>query len=476
MKSRLPILTGAIVLTLMAARVAAAQAPAAAPTFAKDVAPIVFAKCAMCHRPGEVAPMSLLTYEQVRPWMRAIRSKVISREMPPWGADPEHGTFANDRSLTSREIETITAWVDGGGQRGRDADMPAAPVFAAGWHYGEPEFVIEMVQDYLVPAEGEMPNLRFYAPVPFQQDRFVRLVEWRPGDRSVVHHGNAAVGDLPPGSRIDDTPGKGGELILADGTRENDSTQQRRVQGEERAQFAPLLDWVPGRYGFPVPSPDVGFRIPAGKHVRFGTHYQASGKPTLDRSRIGLWFSAKQQVQELYRDGIGQALQTSTDQIGFFQVEGASETYDPAGGVRWEAGWRPLPAFSDNYTVVGLTPIVEPITLYGFTPHMHLRGKDMKWLLTMPDGRSETLLNVPKYDFNWQIYYELTQPRKIPAGSTISTVAHYDNTATNKYNPAPDREVFWSEQSWDEMFLPFIAYTVDRENPAATTQKTQPQR
>ena len=169
------------------------------------------------------------------------------------------------------------------GQNGTDEDLPPAPAFAAGWHYGEPEYVIEMMQDYLVPAEGEMPNLRFYAPVPFKDDRFVRLIEWQPGDRIVVHHGNAAVGDLPAGSRIDPTPGKGGELILADGTRENDSAQQRRVHGEERAQFAPLLDWVPGRYGFPVPSPDVGFRIPAGKHIRFGTHYQASGKPTLDR-------------------------------------------------------------------------------------------------------------------------------------------------------------------------------------------------
>ena len=432
------------------------------PTFAEDVAPILYAKCVMCHRPGEVAPMSLLTYEQARPWARAMRLRVMTREMPPWGADPRYGMFTNDRSLTQMEIETIAAWAEGGAPKGDDAHMPSPPsTLAEGWHYGEPDSVIEMVQEYHVPAEGEMPNLWFYAPVPFNEDRFVRLIEWRPGNRSVVHHGNASVGDLPAGATIDYTPGNGGELILADGTRENDLAELPR-SGVDRGEFTSLLDWVPGRYGFPVPSPDVGSRIPAGKYIRFGTHYQTSGKPASDRSRIGLWFTDTTDVQELHRDGVGHPLPTAVDRTQYYHVEGLSLPHNSR--VRWEAGWPKIPAFAENYTAMGVTPITEPITLYGFTPHMHLRGQDMMWVVTWPDGRNEIVLSVPKYDFNWQIYYQLTVPLKIPAGSTISSVAHYNNTPKLRYNPAPDRDVFWNEQSWDEMFLPFIAYTLDSED------------
>ena len=454
-------------LTLMGVRPSAAAGPV--PTYTKDVAPIMFAKCVMCHRPGEVAPMSLLTYSDVRPWTKAIAGKVSTREMPPWGADPRYGTFTNDRSLTASEIETIVAWATGGAPKGSDADLPPAPSFASGWEHGEPDAVIEMLAPFHVPAEGELDNLSFYAPVPFKEDRFGRLVEFRPGNRSVVHHCNASVGDLPEGSTLNAS----GELILADGTRENGRPDQARQVSAERAKFANLLDCVPGRSAFPVPSPEVGFRIPAGKYIRFGLHYQASGRPDTDRSKIGLWFTDRTAVQELHRLGIGQALKQAADQIGYFRVEGVSEIYDPASGRRWEAGWPPLPPFSENYTVLGVTPIVEPITLYGFTPHMHLRGKDMNWILTLPDGRTETLMNVPKYDFSWQIYYELAQPRKIPAGSTIASVAHYNNTAKNKFNPAPDQPVQWSEQSWDEMYLPFILYTADSEAlPASPTPVT----
>jgi hypothetical protein len=455
-------------LTLVGVRPSAAAGPL--PTFAKDVAPIVFAKCAMCHRPGEVAPMSLMTYNEVRPWAKAIVGKVSSREMPPWGADPQYGTFSNDRSLTVKEIETIVTWANAGAPRGNDSDLPAPPTFASGWEHGQPDAVIEMLAPFHLPAEGELDNLSFYAPVPFKEDRFGRLVEFRPGNRSVVHHCNAAVGDLPEGSKLD----AGGELVLADGTRENDRSDQARQASASRSNFANLLDCVPGRSAFPTPSPDVGFRIPTGKYIRFGLHYQASGKPDTDLSRIGLWFTDRTAVQELHRLGIGQAMKQASDQTGYFRVEGATETFDPSTGQRWEAGWPPLPPFSENYTVLGVTPIVEPITLYGFTPHMHLRGKDMNWILTLPDGRTETLMNVPKYDFSWQIYYELAQPRKIPAGSTIASVAHYNNTPKNRFNPAPDSAVQWSEQSWDEMFLPFILYTAESESLTKTEKSSTP--
>jgi hypothetical protein len=458
-------------LVVLGASPASAQT---APTFAKDVAPILFAKCATCHRPGEVAPMSLMTYEQARPWAKAIKAKVTSREMPPWGADPRFGAFANDRSLSDRELQVISAWADSGAPRGRDADMPPRPTFTDGWEHGEPDAIVEMVTHFNVPAEGELSgNANYYAPVPFKEDKFGRLVEFRPGNRSVVHHCNASVGPLPAGSKIDYTPGSGGELILADGTRENEMLQrgenrQRNTSGV--GNFTQLLDCVPGRSAFPVPSPEIGFRIPAGQFIRFGVHYQASGRPETDRSKIGLWWTDRTVVQELRRQGVGHALTSAKDKSGFYTVKGASEIHDPKSGRRWEALWPPIEPFEDGYTVMGVTPVVEPITLYGFTPHMHLRGTDMTWYLTYPDGRQETLLSVPKYDFMWQLYFELKEPKNIPAGSTISNVAHYSNSEKNKFNPAPDRPVYWSEQSWDEMFLPFIAYTVDSESVRGTSK------
>jgi hypothetical protein len=290
------------------------------------------------------------------------------------------------------------------------------------------------------------------------------------GNRSVVHHCNASVGDLPEGSKLDEI----GQLILPDGRLENDLTTQGRQNVQQRTGFQQLLDCVPGRSAFPVPSPEIGFRIGAAKYIRFGLHYQTSGQPETDQSRIGLWFTDRKRVQELYREGVGHALVTAVDKRGFYYVEGKNEVHDPRSGVRWEAAWPPIAPFAEHYSVTGVTPVTEDITLYGFTPHMHLRGTDMTWFVTYPDGRQDTLLSIPKYDFSWQLYYELKQPLRIPAGSTISNVAHYSNSARNRFNPAPDMPVFWSEQSWDEMFLPFMAYTVDREDLQNTEVSSQP--
>jgi hypothetical protein len=456
-------------LSLAAARHSDAQD--SVPTFAKDVAPILFTKCISCHRPGEVAPMSLLTYEQVRPWSKAIKQKTATREMPPWGPDPKFGKFANDMSLSESQIKVIAAWVDGGAPRGNPADMPTAPPVVTGWTYGEPDYVISMMGPYHVPPEGEMPNISFYSPIPFKEDRFARLLEWRPGNRSAIHHGTASAVELPAAGKLNEV----GEFIYEDGTKENDiqigrlQRSQRALQnavqglrqGAGRAGIR-LTDYVPGRTAMPVSDPNVGQRLPAGRFVHWGMHYQPTGKPETDQSRLGIWFTNKSKVQELYRRQVGDPLPTSADKTGFFRVQGVDLPHNTR-FVREELGWPNLEPNVDNFAVMSVTAITEPITLYGFTPHMHLRGKDKAWFLTLPDGKEQTLLSIPHYDFNWQNYYELAEPLKIPAGSAISTVAHYNNTATNKYNPAPEKEVFWSEQSWDEMYCPFIVYTVDSE-------------
>jgi hypothetical protein len=286
--------------------------------------------------------------------------------------------------------------------------------------------------------------------------------------------------DLPEGAKLDDA----GELFYADGTKQND--QEKQFTGgsnlaasaaappvRRATNFKQIVDYVPGRSAIPARTKEIGFRIPAGKYVNFGMHYQPSGRSDLDQSKLGIWFNENTNVQELYRESIGTALPTVADRTEFYRVEGKTELFDRRKTRgRHEDQWPPVPAQAASYTVVGATAVTEPITLFGFTPHMHLRGKDMRWILTLPDGREETLLNIPKYDFNWQTYYELAEPRKIPVGSTITSVAHYDNTPSNKYNPAPDKDVFWSEQSWDEMFLPYVTFTIDSETkkakPAAT--------
>jgi hypothetical protein len=413
--------------------------------------------------------MSLITFEQARPWAKAMKNKVVSREMPPWGPDPKYGTWVNDLSLTDKQIQTIAAWADAGAPKGNPAEVPPVPPVATGWTYGEPDYVIEMMKPYPVPPEGEMPNMSFYTPIPFKEDRFARLLEWRPGNRSVVHHGTASATDLPEGAKLNEY----GEIIWPDGTKENDfqleSLQRSRqalqsaIAGRSfRRESIRLTDYVPGRTAMPVDDPNVGQRLPAGRYVHWGMHYQPTGRPEIDQSKLGVWFTNKKVVQELYRRQVGDPLPNSGDRTGFFRVEGVDLPHNTR-FVREELGWPNIPAHADNYSVMSVTPVTESITLYGFTPHMHLRGKDKAWFVTFPDGRQEVLLSVPKYDFNWQNYYQLQEPLKIPAGSTISTVAHYDNTTKNKFNPAPEREVYWSEQSWDEMYCPFIVYTVDSE-------------
>lgn len=225
-----------------------------------------------------------------------------------------------------------------------------------------------------------------------------------------------------------------------------------------------LVDYVPGRYAIPARSPDIGARIPAGQWFKFNVHYQASGRPETDRSRIGIWFTRNSDVQDLYRREVAVSLPTSADRTGFYHVQGVSTLHVPGSG-REEEDWPAIAPFAEGYTVMSVTPVIEPITLYGFTPLMHLRRKDKTWFVTWPDGRAEILLGIPKYNFNWQFYYELEQPLKIPAGSTLANVAHYDNSPKNRYNPGPDKTVYWSEQSWDEMYCPFIVYTVDSESP-----------
>ena len=437
-----------------------AAAPAAVPTFTKDVAPIVFKHCAQCHRPGEVAPMSLLSYNDVRPWARAIKSKVTSREMPPWGADPaESLKMRNDPSLSQAQIDTIAAWVDGGAPKGDDAELPAAPTFASGWTHGsEPDYVMEMPVEFEIPAEGELGVQMFYSPVPFKEDRFAEVLELRPGNRGVVHHAGIFVVDIPEGTQI-----VNGRLLGPDGKVISDrgSTGLPRTEGMGLPGSSKLLSWVPGR-GVDSHRPTVGKRIPAGKYINWQVHYNPTGKLEKDRTRLGIWFNKQPVTHEVLIRQAGDPLATQKGGLSLYRAEGKEVEYVYDESSTRRRGSTPnIPPYVENWELIGITPVTEPITLYAMSPHMHLRGKSLKWVITYPDGREQVILNVPRFDFNWQFNYELEQPLRLPAGSKITGIGVYDNSPKNRWNPAPNLPVYWSEQSWDEMYQAFTEYSVD---------------
>ena len=463
MKRMVWLVAGVVVLAAVTSSASVETAPPAAPpTFAKDVAPIMFSKCATCHRPGEVAPMPLLSYEDARPWAKAIKAKVTSHEMPPWGADSSQSLkMRNDTSLTQAQIDTIAAWVDGGAVKGDVGDLPPAPTFASGWTLGrEPDYVLEMPVEFSIPAEGELGVQMFYSKVPFAEDRFAEVVELHPSNRAVLHHAGVFFVDLPEGTRLVD-----GRILDADGKPIVDrGTKGLPSSDSGLPGSSKLLSWVPGR-GLDQHRPDIGKRIPAGKYISWQMHYNPTGKPEKDRSKLGLWFNKVPVTHEVLIRQAGDAMATTKGGLSLYRAEGKEVEYvaDP-GSTRRSRTTPNIPPYVENWHLTGITPVTEDITLYAMSPHMHLRGKSLKWVIVYPDGREQTILNVPKFDFNWQFNYELAEPLKIPAGSKIAGIGVYDNSVRNKWNPGPQLEVYWSEQSWDEMYQPFTEYSVDSQD------------
>ena len=438
---------------------------AAEPTYYADVAPILHRNCVSCHRPGEIAPMSLRSYAEVRPWARSIKQKVVSREMPPWFAAEAIGPFRNDLRLSDAEIDTLTAWVDAGARAGAAADLPPLPAFATGWSHpdgSEPDFVIDMPVEVEIPAEGQLDILNVYQEVPFSEDRFAEALEIRPGNRAVLHHGGPYITYFPEGTQIVDGQAKGadgGPLTRAD----RNTGRPRRVAGASK-----LLSYVPGR-GFERHRPGTAKRIPAGSYLNWNQHYQVTGKPETDRSSLGLWFSKSPVTHEVLTLVVGQPFPTEAPEEARWRVIADGEALSTAvarvvagfGGSGRGLAVPTIPPHAADYRVVSITPFLDAATVFAFSPHMHLRGKSMEWSVVYPDGTEKLLLRVPNYDFNWQQHYELETPIRIPAGSVMYGMGIFDNSAQNRYNPAPDSEVYWAEQSWDEMYDPFIEVTID---------------
>ena len=371
---------------------------AAQPTFYKDVLPILQKHCQECHRSGEVAPMSLLSYQQVRPWAKSIKSAVLARKMPPWFADPHYGKFSNDTSLSSAEVATLTAWIDGGAHEGNRRDGRENPNFVDGWRF-KPDLVFELPQMVQVPANGTVDYMYFAVPTGFKEDKWVQTIEVRPSNRSVVHH---AIVYVQSGAT---TWGSGGEYL---GGYAPGAVPQEWKRGEARL-------------------------IPAGSTLIFQMHYTASGQPACDRTRVGLVFAKEPPNQRIL------AMQALN-----------------AGFV--------IPPGKADYQVDAARTLRQDALLVGLRAHMHLRGKSFEFRVVYPDGRTEVLLRIPKYDFNWQPYYYLESPLKLPRGTRIECTAHFDNSANNPFNPNPDLAVHWGEQSWDEMMIGWFDIAVPVRN------------
>ena len=420
-------------------------------TFSKEVAPIFNAKCAECHRPGDSAPFSTLTYTDVRPWAKSIKDKVANRTMPPWHADPHFGNFKNDRTLSQKEIDTIVAWVDGGAVEGNVKDMPPVPTFVDGWTIGKPDMIIK-VPEYTYKAGAD--EYQYYdVATNFKEDMYVQFAEARPSNRKIVHHILAFI-QAPGGMNLVGLSNEERNKRMDTMLKNPQSPFYRdgflmRLKPEQ-----PIMDdgcdpnrrgggggdniltgYAPG-HNADIFAPGTGRKIPAGSIIRFQLHYSnqtLSGNAVeKDESMVGLIF-AKEPPQKL----------VTTNSVGNILFK--------------------IPAGAENHKVTACRTIKRDTTVYALLPHMHLRGKSMKYEIFYPNGKSEVLLDVPKYDFGWQTNYILKEPKRLPVGTRIMVTAIYDNSKHNKFNPDPTKDIRYGEPTYDEMMLGFMDFVT--ENP-----------
>jgi hypothetical protein len=418
----------------------------AVPTFTKDVAPIFFAQCTTCHRPGEIAPMSLLTYRDARPWARSIAAHVADGTMPPWHADPAHGSFANERRLADTQKSTIARWVNGGAPEGNPSDLPEPPRYSDGWNIGQPDVVLSMQEDYPIPASGTVPYQYLEVPANFAEDRWLQAWELRPGNRAAVHH--VIVYTKPPetadtGQNRPATQGARPAPLftLAEGMEiPAGQTGGPRVPEDQRKPLGPndrprprmlgpsIGGYVPGNSTRRF-SEGTAMRLPAGYSLVFQMHYTPTGEATTDRTRVGLKFAPAPPRTVLTSSAL---------------VNGSLH----------------IPPGAADHRVDAEMTINRDIMLYSLVPHTHVRGKRWFYEAVYPDGRRETILSVPKYDFDWQHEYMFREPLKLPAGTKIQAKAWYDNSTANKSNPDPTKDVWWGDQTWEEMMYTSLTFSI----------------
>jgi len=376
-------------------------------TYSNQIARILQDRCVECHRPGEIGPFSLTNYEEVVGWAEMIREVVREQRMPPWHANPEHGKFANDVRLTDEQKSLIDRWVAAGAPQGDSKELPPPREFVEGWRIGQPDQVVYMRdKPYTVPAKGEVRYQYFRVDPGFTEDKWVKAAECRPGNRAVVHH---IIVYIKP-------PGRGPEPGEIEGV---------------HSEF--LTATAPGALPM-VLRPGMAKLVPAGSEFVFQLHYTPNGTEQVDRSSVGLVFADPQEVKHM---------------VGT----------DKAANPRFR-----IPAGAENHKVEATHGFGQDMLLISLFPHMHLRGKAFRYTAIYPDKSREVLLDIPRYDFNWQNGYELFEPKRIPAGTQLYCEAWFDNSAANLANPDPTQAVRWGDQTWEEMMIGYFDATpVDRD-------------
>jgi peroxiredoxin len=363
-------------------------------TYTKDVAPILQRHCQVCHRPGQIGPFALTSYKEAAGWAAMIDEVVGQCRMPPWHADPKHGKFANDPRLSDHEKELIAAWARDGAPQGDPADLPAPPSFSEEWAIGKPDRIISIPEPFKVPANGVVEYQFIEVDPEFKSDVWIKAAEIKPSNRAVVHHCNVFL--RPPNSTGDfGAPGTLGSVCLA--------------------------EIAPGTPAMVLPE-GMAKRIPAGWKLVFVMHYTPIGKVQEDQTSIGLKLVDAKAVKK---------------EVATHLLLDANLSIPP--GVA-------------EYRVEHTERFTDDVLLLAFWPHMHVRGKSFRYEAEYPDGSTEILLNVPRWDFAWQNRYELAEPKRLPAGTVMHCIAVYDNSENNPANPDPNVTVHTGPQSWDEMF------------------------
>ena len=441
-------LSFAVALSIVSLFPSLSYAQSAAPTYSKDIAPIFYAQCTSCHRAGEIAPMSLMTYKEARPWARSIAAKVADGTMPPWHADPKVGQFSNERRLTDAQKSTIQAWVAAGAPEGNPTDLPEPPKYADGWRIGTPDAILSMQEDYPLPATGTIPYLYFEVPTNFTEDRWVQAWELRPGNRAAVHH--VIVYTRPPQSAqpqqaqarpADGAPrpqplitfaegmeipaGQTGGPPLPDGPKISLGPLDRP---RPRGTGGSIGGYVPGNSTRSFPE-GTAMRVPAGSTLVFQMHYTTTGQATTDRTKMGMIFAKTPPRIALN------------------------------GGALINGGLH-IPAGAADHRIDAEMTFNRDVVLYSMTPHTHVRGKRWSYDVIYPDGRTQTILSVPNYDFEWQHEYIFREPIRLPSGTKMHASAWYDNSTGNKSNPDPKKDVWWGDQTWEEMMFTGLTFSV----------------
>jgi peroxiredoxin len=361
-------------------------------TYSKHIARIMQDRCVECHRQGEVAPFTLTSYDDAAAWAETIREVVQEQRMPPWFADPKYGKWINDCRMTETEKEQINKWVDNGCPEGDRKDLPEPRQFVDGWQIGEPDQIVYMRDEpFTIPAEGTV-DYQYYTVDPgWTEDKWIQATESRPGNRSVVHH-----------------------ILLF----------VRTKDGGEAGGRGGIGGYAPGM-GPTLCRPGTAMFVPAGSQLLFQLHYTTNGSEQKDRSMVGIKFTDKKTVKQLVR-----------------------------GGVVGDTAFK-IPPGDPNYEIAAKHMFLKDTLLLNLTPHMHLRGKSFKYEAEYPDGTREVLLDVPAYDFNWQLRYMFAEPKLMPKGTRLHATAHFDNSADNLANPDPTKAVTYGDQTWEEMMFGF---------------------